>query len=282
MVKETDSRKSQLVHRASPPISATKYSEGSKKKGNDGNTWIVSVASNGVKRWKLVSPSTKKEKPKQTYDMKMDVKVDKKFDELVKKSLAKHTKVITKNITFDFVRSVKHVGTLMINKKVLIGDVDWDALNLRSGKYNVYIVDESPMIVHESLPKITKQNLSDYHFNDYGYSVGVDNGVFGFFDSQYVQSTVLSENRKYSGKGLPMINWMFNNKVLMKQQYFFIKPKYLKSSMDINYSQEEKVGFVSSTGQGDGSFACLVHKREMAILCGYVIANKLFDRGLIE
>lgn len=39
--------------RKSPSQSATLYKEGTKKKGNDGNTWIISVNKNGVKRWKL-------------------------------------------------------------------------------------------------------------------------------------------------------------------------------------------------------------------------------------
>jgi hypothetical protein len=43
------------MERPSPTNSATLYKEGTVKKGNDGNKWAVSVASNGVKRWKKVS-----------------------------------------------------------------------------------------------------------------------------------------------------------------------------------------------------------------------------------
>lgn len=50
--------------RKSPSQSATLYKEGTKKKGNDGNTWIISINKNGVKRWtlykKVSSPSTSK------------------------------------------------------------------------------------------------------------------------------------------------------------------------------------------------------------------------------
>ena len=39
--------------RKSPTQSATLYKVGTKKKGNDGNTWIVVMNKNRVKRWKL-------------------------------------------------------------------------------------------------------------------------------------------------------------------------------------------------------------------------------------
>jgi hypothetical protein len=39
--------------RPSPTESATLYKVGTVKTGNDGNKWIISESSNGVKRWKL-------------------------------------------------------------------------------------------------------------------------------------------------------------------------------------------------------------------------------------
>ena len=38
--------------RPSPSESATQFKEGTKKKGNDGNMYIIAVNKNGVKRWK--------------------------------------------------------------------------------------------------------------------------------------------------------------------------------------------------------------------------------------
>ena len=40
-------------NRPSPSESATLYKVGTKKTGNDGNTWIIVENKNGVKRWKL-------------------------------------------------------------------------------------------------------------------------------------------------------------------------------------------------------------------------------------
>lgn len=42
------------MNRPSPSESATKFKEGQKKKGNNGNMWEVIVAKNGVKRWKEI------------------------------------------------------------------------------------------------------------------------------------------------------------------------------------------------------------------------------------
>ena len=39
--------------RKGPKESATKFSVGTKKKGLDGNTWIIIKSKNGVKRWKI-------------------------------------------------------------------------------------------------------------------------------------------------------------------------------------------------------------------------------------
>jgi hypothetical protein len=39
--------------RPSPTQSATLYTIGTKKTGNDGNTWIITQNVNGTKRWKL-------------------------------------------------------------------------------------------------------------------------------------------------------------------------------------------------------------------------------------
>jgi hypothetical protein len=51
--KSKTKAKTKSKQRKGPEASATLYKVGTKKQGNDGNRWIVSEASNGVKRWKL-------------------------------------------------------------------------------------------------------------------------------------------------------------------------------------------------------------------------------------
>jgi hypothetical protein len=46
--------------RKSPGQSATLYKPGTKKTGIDGNKWVISETTNGIKRWKLYRNITKK------------------------------------------------------------------------------------------------------------------------------------------------------------------------------------------------------------------------------
>jgi len=196
------------------------------------------------------------------------------FKKRVDKLLPKLLKVRTKNVIIDFVKSVKSIGSFEVYKQVLVGDIEWLPLNLRPGIYNVYMVDESPMIVHESIPKITKQSLANYAFTEYSYNVTSDSGMFGFFDSEYV----LLDNNMNGGKGdtLPQIKWS----TVPKSDYFFLEPQFLKDKMSA-LPKNEKIGFVSLTGLDVGVFPCLIHKKEIALLCGYNLSQKLLKQNLI-
>ena len=48
--------------RKGPEESATKFSVGIKKKGNDGNIWSIVKNKNGVKRWKKTQKKKKEKK----------------------------------------------------------------------------------------------------------------------------------------------------------------------------------------------------------------------------
>jgi hypothetical protein len=48
--------------RPSPTKSATKLKIGTKKKGNDGNMWVIVKNKNGVKRWKLYKKKKSRKK----------------------------------------------------------------------------------------------------------------------------------------------------------------------------------------------------------------------------
>jgi len=49
--KTRASRPSSRTNRPSPSESATKFQVGTKKKGNDGNMWVIKENKNGTKRW---------------------------------------------------------------------------------------------------------------------------------------------------------------------------------------------------------------------------------------
>ena len=56
--------------RKGPATSATKFSVGTKKKGNDGNIWIVILTSSGIHRWKKISKTEKKEQISKNINLK--------------------------------------------------------------------------------------------------------------------------------------------------------------------------------------------------------------------
>ena len=53
-----------IKKRKGPGESATKFAIGTKKKGNDGNMWVIIKSKNGVKRWKKISGKMKTRKMK--------------------------------------------------------------------------------------------------------------------------------------------------------------------------------------------------------------------------
>ena len=61
--------------RKSPDESATKFSVGTRKKGNDGNLWEIILTKNNVKRWKLVSNKTQKSKLSKNKTLKVSGRV---------------------------------------------------------------------------------------------------------------------------------------------------------------------------------------------------------------
>ena len=56
--------------RKGPEDSATKFSVGIKKTGNDGNTWIITKNKNGVKRWQRTRKTYKTKKNKEKKNKK--------------------------------------------------------------------------------------------------------------------------------------------------------------------------------------------------------------------
>jgi hypothetical protein len=58
-----------LKTRKGPSSSATKYSVGTKKKGNDGNMWKIVKNKNGTKRWLKMSNVTLKNRTKHLQDI---------------------------------------------------------------------------------------------------------------------------------------------------------------------------------------------------------------------
>jgi predicted Fe-Mo cluster-binding NifX family protein len=75
------------IERKSPSESATKFNVGTKKKGNDGNMWIIAKNKNGVKRWVKISGTKKSTKKSTKKQNKKTIKKDKESNVKVKLSV---------------------------------------------------------------------------------------------------------------------------------------------------------------------------------------------------
>ena len=117
-----------MSERKSPSKSATLYKIGTKKKGNDGNTWIIVADKNNVKRWSLykkVSKKTSKKSSKKS-SKKVYRTVSKKYAEK-RNSKKEYISDITdhKSIfnqqdygVFEIIKSYKNIYELIINKSL--------------------------------------------------------------------------------------------------------------------------------------------------------------------
>jgi hypothetical protein len=90
--------------RQSPTASATTFSIGAKRTGNDGNKWIVKAASNGVKRWTRISKKVKsnvksKIKVKSKSKSKVKSKSNVKSKSKVKSKVKSKSKKVRARIT---------------------------------------------------------------------------------------------------------------------------------------------------------------------------------------
>jgi len=74
-----------FIMRKGPEESATRFSIGIKKKGNDGNIWSIVKNKNGVKRWKKTQKKRNKKTKREKY-----LKVNLKMSVMKKKLLLRY------------------------------------------------------------------------------------------------------------------------------------------------------------------------------------------------
>jgi len=104
--------------RPSPSQSATLYKVGTKKTGNDGNTWIITENVNGTKRWKLYKKVSKKISKKES--KKVSKKISKKESKKVSKKISKkESKKVSKKISKKEIKSLNNFGFTPVFEKKL-------------------------------------------------------------------------------------------------------------------------------------------------------------------
>ena len=99
--------------RPSPTQSATLYTTGTKKTGNDGNTWIITQNVNGTKRWKLYKKVSKKISKKES---KKEIKslnhfgFTPVFEKKLDKIMEKHNNVVYDKIKKNIIPELNKLG----------------------------------------------------------------------------------------------------------------------------------------------------------------------------
>ena len=53
-----------MTNRKGPSESATKFKKGTKRRGNDGNMWVIATTSSGTQRWQKINVLKKKNSTK--------------------------------------------------------------------------------------------------------------------------------------------------------------------------------------------------------------------------
>ena len=193
--------KTKNLTRPSPSESATIFPEGTEKKGNDGNMYVIKVDKNGVKRWKKSSDTKKSSK-------KTSKKASKKPS---KKRLKKDSKKISKKV------SKKRERGFSLESF-------YDLKVIKPKDVYKYISHESVLkkVVDKIKPEIEKQNIKFYiiplpvsgggiYWTDYANSYMIEYYGNEYDSSSFMYMTIyFEENLEINYKKNPNIFYALN------------------------------------------------------------------------
>ena len=197
--------KTKNLTRPSPSESATLFPEGTEKKGNDGNMYVIKVDKNGVKRWKKSSDTKKSSK-------KTSKKASKKPS---KKRLKKDSKKISKK------------ASKKVSKKRERGfslESFYDLKVIKPKDVYKYISHESVLkkVVDKIKQEIEKQNIKFYiiplpvsgggiYWTDYANSYMIEYYGNEYDSSSFIYMTIyFEENLEINYKKNPDIFYALN------------------------------------------------------------------------
>jgi hypothetical protein len=194
--------------RPSPTQSATLYTVGTKKTGNDGNTWIITQNVNGIKRWKLYKKVSKKifKKVSKKISKKVSKKVSKKgikslnnfvftpvYEKKLDKIMETHNKVIYDKIKKNIIPELNKLG------------IETYIVPLPLSKNGHYFTDYAPEYIKEVYNKdmIERLNIKDIYFVFYlthdGKKLERDKIVANFAPFGNKKKNVIEIFKKYLG-----------------------------------------------------------------------------------
>jgi hypothetical protein len=195
--KEVSARPSKEVStRPSPTQSATLYTIGTKKTGNDGNTWIITQNVNGTKRWKLykkvskkISKKISKKKIKSLNNFGFTPVYEKNLDKIMET----HNKVIYDKIKKNIIPELNKLG------------IETYIVPLPLSKNGHYFTDYASEYIKEVYNKdmIERLNIKDIYFVFYltndGKKLNKDKIVANYTPFGNKKKNVIEIFKKYLG-----------------------------------------------------------------------------------
>jgi hypothetical protein len=130
--------------RQSPLESATKFTAGTKKLGQDGNMWEITITTNGVKRWNRINPQ---------------------YDQVYSALNKWWQKLVNGFITIDKEGKWRLITSKLKSKQANVNDIKEMWTNVEQDKNVVAIIwtaqsrDALDYLVNKILKKNTKQNI---------------------------------------------------------------------------------------------------------------------------
>ena len=201
--------------RKSPESSATLYGVGTKKRGLDGNMWIVASTVNKVKRWKLVSGSKSSSKVKSKSSSKAQSKVQSKVK----------SKAQSKSSSKAKSKSSSKAKTKIPNTFIKAGTV----------KMRIYLVHDNG-----SLPFTVLVDKLGIRIYKYWRTQNKSNGKLVLFIRNYIGYWYGFDTNKTHAHG---------NSILIQET----KSSYILVSRQVEYfkTKEEILNYVSPLGNSD-------------------------------
>ncbi len=205
--------------RLSPSESATLYKVGTKKKGNDGNTWIIVVNKNNIKRWQLYKKTQVdiKVKPNDTKIKALDLYATVK--PIIQKS--NWTKIMKRVTPYEkeFINKIRALYKT-ITKETGVNIIEV-LLPLNYGIHNIshawdYAEDKIPDLWKAKKPYM----IIVYRLDEDGYLLG------DYFDAQHIhilykyKKNLLEFIKKFNKDNKGKIKWDGN----IKHTIDFISP----------------------------------------------------------
>jgi hypothetical protein len=267
------------MNRQSPTESATLFAVGTQKKGNDGNKWTITVASNGVKRWTKSSVAKKSsvvnkikkvcENPKHTKDS---------YSMMLKCNLKECLNAKAKD--------VKKVASINItSNKIAIGEFLYNMFPIAKGQHNIYQFNCALIIAPINT---TASEIVEKDFVNTKQFVNVDGGMFGYFDEKKIDKIVnvlinLKKMKKSVSKGLfgsslPKTNNNFSKKIinsLKNKKTDMVEITSHDFDGISNTEPEEIIGYLFGNGSGDGSYPIFKATGNIYMICDHKTCDEL-------